>query len=76
VEQTYDPWWNEYSGLKVDQARRVGEREAEASGVGVEPREVVRKDIAQGNFCVLSDGTVRSAMRAQRMRSAHGMRGK
>ncbi len=44
VEQTYYRWRKEYGGLKVDQARRLkesgtGERQAEATGLGVEPGE-------------------------------------
>jgi putative transposase len=44
VEHTYYRWRKEFGGLKVDQARAsegagAGEREAQASGFGVEPGE-------------------------------------
>ena len=43
------------------------------SELGLE--KLVLKDIASGNLYVPSDGTVRSALRAQRMGSAKGTRG-
>ena len=37
--QTYDHWWKEYGGLKLDQAKRLKELEKQ-----------VLKDVAEGNF--------------------------
>ena len=55
VEQTYYRWRREFGGLKVDQARRMKERELENAKLkrlvpNLSLEKLVLKDIAEGNF--------------------------
>ena len=55
VEQTYYRWRKEYGGLRVDQARRLKEREQENSKLKrlvseLSLEKLVLKDIASGKY--------------------------
>ena len=55
TDQTYYRWRKEYSGLQVDQARRLKELEQENAKLkrivaNLSLEKLVLKDIAEGNF--------------------------
>jgi transposase-like protein len=68
--QTYYRWRKEYGGLRLDQAMRLRELERENAKlkrlVAELPLEKqILKDVAEGNFQVLSGGVARSGMHAR-----------
>jgi len=55
TEQTYSRWRNEYSGLKIDQAKRFKELEREntrpkRAGADLTLDKLILKEAAEGNF--------------------------
>ena len=71
TEQTYYRWGREYGGLKVDQARRLKERERENQRLGravgdLTLDEVILTEAAKGNDRAPRAGGWRSSMGARR----------